>query len=170
MNRRNFEIFGPTTETRYLLIGIVGIVLLVVAWFFMNSENPTAAVINEPANKLTGATAQEQQGQQEQQAQQEQQQQEEKNREYYTYSEQCAFDMKQRQDDITDTTTNKDNYQNELTALSEEYEQKKKELDEKYLEPTDRLKTYLERAQKEVDGAQQRYNEVKTICDQKQPE
>src|SRR3989344_7679106 len=146
MNKRNWEVFGPSKKTRYMVISIVVIIVLVIAaWMFMNGETPTAAVISQPSNQLTGASIdQEQQNKNQQELEQQQEEQtpsEEEIRKYNTYSGQCAFDMKQREDDITDATNNRDTYQKELTTLSEEYEAKKKELDEQYSASIERLKT-----------------------------
>ncbi len=170
MNRRNLQVFGPSKNTRYLIVGItVVVVLLLAAWLLMQNDSPTAAAVNQPSNQLTGATAQ--QGQQQQPAEEEQQQEEiqREERQYFSYKGQCAFDMKQRQDDLGETKNGVDAYQQEITKLAEEYDAKKRELEEQYTVPLTNLKVKLEKAQKEFSDAQQRYDIAKATCDAQQP-
>src|SRR3989338_2264859 len=131
MNKRNWQVFGPSKKTRFTIVAIIVVILLVVAaWLWVSNDSPTAAVVNQPSNKLTGAAVQEQQ--QEQETQQQIEQEEipveetpEEQRQYYTYEGQCAFDLKQRQDDVAETTNVVTTYQQEIDILNAEYEQKK---------------------------------------------
>jgi phage host-nuclease inhibitor protein Gam len=110
--------------------------------------------------------------QQEQQQIKEEQQLEairQEERQYFTYKGQCAFNMKQRQDDLAETKNGVDTYQQEITKLTEEYEAKKKEIEEQYTVPVTNLKVKLEKAQKEFSEAQQRYDITKATCDAQQP-
>ena len=172
MNRRNRQIFGLSQKTKYAAMSVVIGVVLIAALFFMRGESlTTAAVTNQPSNQLTGSTAQQQQEQQtsQEQQQEEVQQEQQEEREYHTYQGQCAFDIKQRQDDLADTTSNVNMYQQEINKLTEEYEKKKKEIEDQYNVPITNLKVKLEKAQKEVDMAEQRYNEAKVSCNLQQP-
>ncbi len=177
MNRRNWQVFGPTKKTRYAILGTVVLVLIVIAaWLVMRGDSPTAAAVSQPTNQLTGASIEQQRGQEQEQQQLEQQQQnipeeqpKEEDRKYFTYREQCAFDMKQRQDDVTDATSNRDAYQKELTVLSEEYERKKKEIEERYVGSIERLKGKVSEVQKDLDDVQRRYDTTKATCDAQQP-
>lgn len=178
MNKRNWQVFGPSKKTRFTILVIVVIILLViVAWLLVSNDSPTAAVINEPSNQLTGATVQEQQQEQEAQQQTEQQEQvveetpeEQERRQYYTYQGQCAFDLKQRQDDVAETTNVVTTYQQEIDTLNAEYERKKKELEEQYVVPLEILKPKLEKAQVEADAAKEKYDKLQTSCNLQQPQ
>ncbi|MBI1972967.1 hypothetical protein HYS50_03105 [Candidatus Woesearchaeota archaeon] len=167
MNRRNWQIFGLSQKTKTIALGIAILIALVLAaWLFVRSESPTAAIIGEGGNRLTGALVQQQEEQQEikEEAQQEVQQQEQE-KPYYAYRGQCAFDMKQRQDDLQESKNVAQEYQTALDKLTAEYEQKKKELEEQYATTVPNIKTKLEKANRELEAVQQRYNEVKTACE-----
>ena len=176
MNKRNWQVFGPSKKTRFTILTIVVIILLViVAWLWISTDSPTAAVVNQPSNQLTGAAVQEQQ--QEQEAQRQTKQEEipveetpEAQRQYYTYEGQCAFDLKQRQDDVAETTNVVNDYQKEIDTLNAEYESKKKELEEKYVAPLDILRPKLEKAQEEADVAKEKYDKLQTSCNLQQPQ
>ena len=174
MNRRNFEIFGVAKKTKYIVLGAVLLVIIWLAWLSMSGETLTAAVVNQPSNQLTGAVVQqqEQQNQEQQQITQEEQIEEqvsEEQRPYYTYEGQCAFDLKQRQDDLTEATTVVDQYQQEIDGLNEEYEQKKKEIEEQYVPEIGKISTKKENAQKDLSEAQRRFDTTKATCDPHPP-
>ena len=159
---------------------ILGIVLLVIiilaAWFYLQTESPTAAAITKQSNRLTGAlteqTAQQEQTQQQntqQQATQEQTQQtpeeaKPQDKKYFEDQRQCAFDIKQRQDDIAETTNVVNTHQQEIDKLTAEYERQKKDLEEKYTYPLTTLKAKIEESNKEMKAAQQRYETAKQSC------
>lgn len=162
-----------------LIVGIVILILIVIAaWFYLQAESPTAAAINAPPNRLTGALT-EQQTQQDQQEQQQKTQQqitqeqaqqqntqqaETQDKKYFEYQGQCAFDMKQRQDDVAETTKNVNADQQELDKLTAEYEKLKKELEEKYTVPLTNLKVKVEKETEEMKSTQQRYETTKQSC------
>lgn len=181
MNKRNREIFGPSKKSKKVILGIVVLILIVLAaWFYLQTESPTAAAITKQPNRVTGAlteqTAQQDQAQQQNTQQQITQEQTEKqntqqaeaqtqqDKKYFEYQGQCAFDMKQRQDDVTETTKNVNTDQQELDKLTAEYEKLKKELDEKYASPLATLKVKVERGTEEMKVVQQRYEDVKRSC------
>ena len=176
MNKRNWQVFGPSKKTRFTIIAIIVVILLVVAaWLWVSNDSPTAAVVNQPSNQLTGAAVQGQQ--QEQETQQQVEQEEipieetpEEQRQYYTYQGQCAFDLKQRQDDVAETTNVVTTYQQEIDTLNVEYERKKKELEEQYVIPLDILKTKKDKAQEEADVAKERYDQLQARCNLQQPQ
>jgi len=174
MNKRNFQIFGPTKKTKVITILLALVILLTLAWLWIVSKSPTAAVIQERPNLLTGAIFQQQQEEQQQQQEGGQQEQlerteEQQEKKYHEYSEQCAFDIKQRQDDIADITNRRDSYQKELDKLTADYEQKKKALEEEYLTPSVRLKANIDETTEDLQEAEKSYNEAKTECNIQQP-
>lgn len=171
MNKRNFQIFGPTKTTKRTLLIVIAIILFIAAWLWITNQSPTAALVKEPSNKVTGANIQQQsQEQQNQELQQQEQLQQEttqgvQDKKYYTYKEQCAFNIKQRQDDVDEITARMKEYQEELDKLTADYEKKKKELEDQYTVPSTNFKRDIEKVTRELQNAETRLSEVRSTCD-----
>ena len=176
MNWRTRRIFGSRfSSSRFKLKRVHGIGILIVliigviGWSLISSDSFTNENVQlVPDTALTGAAVVEQQNQQEQEKKQEEKKVEE-DREFYEYKEECARDMKQRQDDLADVSNQIKEFSDRAQALEEEYQKKLQELENEFKVPADNAKTKGDKAKRELASIEERWVDRKEFCDRKYP-
>ena len=172
MNWRNFKIFGfrslkrpwrPKkihTLTLFLLI-VVGTIAVVT----LQSEEAGTESLAQ-GNQIIGATTIAIKPAQEQQEEEEKKEEE---KEFYEYRGECAREIKQRQDDVDDISNQVKGYEEAYTTLTNEYEQKLKELKEEYLVPQDNTKGDWDKAKRQLKKVEDRLSKIRASCDRAFP-
>ena len=178
MNWRMRKIFGSRfSSSRFRInkfhsIGILLILFVgVFGWSLLSSDSSTNENVQlVPQNSLTGAAVVEQQNQEEQeQVVEKQEEKPVKEREFYEYKEECARDMKQRQDDLDDINNQVTEFANRAQELEEEYKKKLQELENEFKVPLDNAKAKSSKAEREVSSIEERWVDRKEFCDRKYP-